>query len=379
MKKKVCFVNDDFSLGGIQKVNVYLGEELVLNKQDVYFYASAINPKNFYKIEISKLYLAKYTIMNNLDNILHKIQRKIIKNLNREFTLKKNDVVVKKLISFLKEKNIDTVVLNGPIFISYIPFIKEAIPTIKCIGWLHNSYKVYLGNDKNSYTRFFRKSFLKGLAVSDQNVCLTHEDLSAYQKFNKKTVCIYNPVTMKVKGKADLNKKNISFLSRVAVQHKGLDYLAEISSMLPKEWTIKFGGNGNKKENETFNNYIEKYNSKKNIDLLGALDEFGVKKVFENSSIYLMTSRWEGMPLVLAEAMSFGLPIIAFDQTGSREVLGNGKYGIIVEQGNINEMNSQLKRLISSKELREEFSKKSLIRINDFNIELIARKWLEII
>lgn len=379
MKKKVCFVNDDFSLGGIQKVNVYLGEELVLNKQDVYFYASAINPKNFYKIEISKLYLAKYTIMNNLDNILHKIQRKIIKNLNREFTLKKNDVIVKKLISFLKEKNIDTVVLNGPIFISYIPFIKEAIPTIKCIGWLHNSYKVYLGNDKNSYTRFFRKSFLKGLAVSDQNVCLTHEDLSAYQKFNKKTVCIYNPVTMKVKGKADLNKKNISFLSRVAVQHKGLDYLAEISSMLPKEWTIKFGGNGNKKENETFNNYIEKYNSKKNIDLLGALDEFGVKKVFENSSIYLMTSRWEGMPLVLAEAMSFGLPIIAFDQTGSREVLGNGKYGIIVEQGNINEMNSQLKRLISSKELREEFSKKSLMRINDFNIELIARKWLEII
>ena len=77
-----------------------------------------------------------------------------------------------------------------------------------------------------------------------------------------------------------------------------------------------------------------------------------------NSSIYVMTSRWEGMPLVLAEAMNFGLPIIAIEQTGANEVLKNGEYGIVIEQGNIIEFNKQLNRLIEDKKLREYYQKK---------------------
>lgn len=66
-----------------------------------------------------------------------------------------------------------------------------------------------------------------------------------------------------------------------------------------------------------------------------------------------MTSRWEGFGLVLTEAMSFGLPIIAFENSGSNEVLDNGKYGIVVEQGNVEEFSRELNRMISDYDLRK--------------------------
>lgn len=66
-----------------------------------------------------------------------------------------------------------------------------------------------------------------------------------------------------------------------------------------------------------------------------------------------MTSRWEGMPLVLAEAMSFGLPIIAYEQSGSDEVLEHGDYGILVSNGNIDSMVENLSLLMASLDLRK--------------------------
>ena len=92
-----------------------------------------------------------------------------------------------------------------------------------------------------------------------------------------------------------------------------------------------------------------------------------------------MTSRWEGFGLVLTEAMSFGLPIISFDNSGANEVLDNGKYGLLVEQGNVENFSKELNRMISSYELRKEYSQKSLERIIDFDIEHIIKQWDDIL
>lgn len=377
--KRVCFVNDDFSMGGIQKVNVYLGEEIAKNGVEVFFYTTKEEPSIFYKIEKGSIYRATYTRNEKIYKDLQRAVRKIKRTIRMEYGFNKRDVIIRKLIRFLEHKEINTVLLNGPVLISYIPIIKEQLPHIRCIGWIHNSYRVYLENDYNSYTKHFRTSFFKGLISADKIVCLTNIDLVEYKKFNKNTVCIYNPLTLSVNGAADLESKNIAFLCRVAIQHKGLDYLAEIASCLPEPWKIAFGGNGTLKNKRIFKDNINKFRANNKIDILGAMDEYGIKKLFESSSVYLMTSRWEGMPLVLAEAMSFGLPIIAFDQSGSREVLADGKYGILVEQGNVSKMNHQLRRLMDSPTLREEYSQKSLDRVKHFNIKTIAEKWLEIL
>lgn len=92
-----------------------------------------------------------------------------------------------------------------------------------------------------------------------------------------------------------------------------------------------------------------------------------------------MTSRWEGMPLVLAEAMSFGLPIVAFEQSGSSEVLDDGKYGILVENGNVEAMITELLKLVENPELRKIYQRKSLERVQNFKVEILQKQWQNII
>ena len=61
------------------------------------------------------------------------------------------------------------------------------------------------------------------------------------------------------------------------------------------------------------------------------------------------------------------------------EVLKNGEYGIVIEQGNIIEFNKQLNRLIEDRKLREDYQKKSLKRVKDFSVDSIAKQWIELI
>ncbi len=92
-----------------------------------------------------------------------------------------------------------------------------------------------------------------------------------------------------------------------------------------------------------------------------------------------MTSRWEGFPLVLAEAMNFGLPIISFENGGSNEVLENGKYGKLVEQGNVELFSEELNRMISDIQLRKEYAVKSLQRAKSLQLDSIIKQWEKIL
>jgi Glycosyltransferase len=100
-----------------------------------------------------------------------------------------------------------------------------------------------------------------------------------------------------------------------------------------------------------------------------------LKKHYLKSSIYLMTSRYEGFGLVLLEAMNFGLPIIAFSQSGSKEILNNGKYGILVSNGDVEAMYEKLLDFINDVNLREEYQQKSIKRVKDFSLDAITKQW----
>ena len=92
-----------------------------------------------------------------------------------------------------------------------------------------------------------------------------------------------------------------------------------------------------------------------------------------------MTSRFEGFGLVLVEAMSFGLPIVAFEQSGSRYVLDDGNNGILVKNGDVEEMVKQLTRLINDFEERKRYQEKSLERLQNFTLDRISEEWEKIL
>ncbi len=101
---------------------------------------------------------------------------------------------------------------------------------------------------------------------------------------------------------------------------------------------------------------------------------------YMNADIYVMTSRFEGLPLVLIEAQSFGLPCVSFDcPTGPREVITHGENGLLVEVGNTKKMAQELFRVARSKELYASCSKSAKETSKKYSPNEVTDKWLEIL
>jgi glycosyltransferase involved in cell wall biosynthesis len=87
---------------------------------------------------------------------------------------------------------------------------------------------------------------------------------------------------------------------------------------------------GNGPDQQAYENYSRKCNVKQNVHLLTAVSDIDLKTVYENCEFFVLPSCFEGLPLVLLEAMSYGKPSIATNVGGVCEVIENGFNGIIV-------------------------------------------------
>ena len=101
-----------------------------------------------------------------------------------------------------------------------------------------------------------------------------------------------------------------------------------------------------------------------------------ISKEYSNSSIFALSSRFEGFSLVLLEAMQHGLPCIAFDcPFGPSDVIENNKCGYVIDNNNINLFAEKLCNLIESVELRSNFSDAARKRAKLYNIDVIMERW----
>lgn len=370
---RIAIVGDNFDMGGIQRVSKVIGEKIA-ESHEVYFY-SVYNTNNYYDIETNLVDASFPSAVEFFLRVYSKTLRTVESVMKKgEFSqVRYKKVFFNRLVHFIEKNNIDIVILTSPVLITSIFYLKRNTKA-KYIAWLHNNYDTYI----NQYTKGYNQEFYKGLKSADQVVCLTKYDYTKYSMINDKTTYIYNPLTIDNKDISELTNKKICFTGRIEFQHKGIDRLIKVARYLPADWKIELAGTGKKEQVSKLKKIIKTEHLEQKIIFKGPLKEKLIHHYLE-SSIYLMTSRWEGMPLVLAEAMSFGLPIVAFEQTGSTEVLDDGKFGILVENGNIEEMVKQLNKLTSSFDLRKKYQKLSLQRVQDFDMKKIIGKWLSLI
>ena len=102
------------------------------------------------------------------------------------------------------------------------------------------------------------------------------------------------------------------------------------------DWSLIIVGDGDEKEN--LENLVSQYKLNKYIKFTGFLTQDKLKDVYINSSLYVMTSLEESFGLVLLEAMSYGIPCIAFDSAlGAKEIIDD-KSGILIKNRNLEEM-----------------------------------------
>lgn len=110
--------------------------------------------------------------------------------------------------------------------------------------------------------------------------------------------------------------------------------------------------------------------------------EFPVKDIaakYAESSVFVLSSRFEGFGLVIVEAMACGLPVVSFDcPCGPKDIISDHVDGILVKTGDVEELARQISYLIEHDEIREQMGKRALENVQRYKIENIAILWREL-
>ena len=206
----------------------------------------------------------------------------------------------------------------------------------------------------------------------DRFVVLTHEDATYWKGMNNLTV-IPNPITINNGEQSNCTKKRVIAVGRYTYQ-KGFDLLIKTWEIVNKEhpdWKLHIFGGG---DNQLYANIADSLSLKDVVTCHGPVDN--IRNEYLNSSIYVLSSRFEGFGLVLAEAMSVGLAPIAFTcPCGPRDIIHDGEDGILCENGNIEKLAESICQLIENEQLRQEMGQKAAQNIQRYTIDNIMKQW----
>lgn len=369
----ISFVLDKLDMGGLQRVNTIIANELS-KTHDVSIIVFE-KDENFYPLENN----IKILSLTNKFSIKFIHSLKAINYIYKKIMGRSSNLVVNiqvyYLIKVLKKEKIDEIVVSGPALL-FVRKLKKIMPGLRVNMWMHSSADKYL----NIYFKNSLQEFTKSMNNADVIIALTDIDKVAFSKYNHNVVRIYNPLTMnKEMISSDFSNQTILSVGRIDPYTKGLDYLLEVAKMLPNSWTITLIGDGSKQSLEWLKKNIIENNLQDKVIFKGVMFGEQLEEYYSKATMYIMTSRWEGFGLVLLEAMSFSLPIISFKHNGSKEILGNGKYGILIENGNTMSMSVAINELINNKEVLAKYSQKSRERVEKFTIANIILEWEKIL
>lgn len=211
----------------------------------------------------------------------------------------------------------------------------------------------------------------------DRFVVLTEEDRTYWGNIPNIWV-IPNARTYTFERPADLNSKVVMAVGRYDYQ-KGFERLidawAKVCSKV-NDWKLEIIGDGNLRQNMI--RQIEK-NGLGNRIILKKLSADQMKDAYMNASVFVLSSRFEGLPMVLLEAQAAGLPIVCFDcKCGPRDVVTDGIDGFLVEEGNVTALSDALLHVIQDDVLRFRMGKSAYEHSNRYEEFVVMKKWTDL-
>lgn len=293
---------------------------------------------------------------------------------------KKNILFKKRLKAFLRSNPQDVIVTLMDRYVPAILSLSEKSVTV----YEHHFNKFAMYDLRESRTKQFLQQMVYNIKdwyytkfyyrKLDIFAVLTEEDKDYWGNCFKNIVCMPNSITYNTNRTATLNNKRVITVGRLTYQ-KGYDRLIKVWCGIEQkfpEWQLHIYGNGEDKD--MLLTMIEN-NGLKNVKIFPPTTE--IEDRLLDASIYVMTSRFEGLPMVLLEAMAVGLPLVSFDcKCGPKDVIDDKINGYLIPDGDLKLMEERICNLMYDETIRKQQGYESKKAAKRFSHEEIMKKWI---
>lgn len=384
---KICLVTSSvFTHGGEQRVTVIIANELV-KQHEVILYTMdteqerAANPYGLdEKIEI------RYTKQPEF-GILNRIARRVVREINEKTSFMYQNKCFYGLLEYayfqkkwqdlwveeLSKETYDIIIGVSGGNSMRLGLIADRL-NCKTVGWEHNAYEAYF-ETPGLYFWHMDQVFGASARKLDHCVVLNHYIAKKYQEaFGVDCDVIYNPRSFVSEEKSELKNKTFVGCGRFITQ-KGFDLLLQSFAQFAEwdsQWNLILVGDGEMRPK--LEAFIKEYGLEERVHITGYTNE--VRKYLREASVYVLSSRWEGFPMVLTEAFEMGLPVVAYNITAVEPLVTDGKQGMLAKTFDTQEFAEKMLGMskLPQEEL-ERMSEEARKMAETLAIEHIIEKW----
>lgn len=222
--------------------------------------------------------------------------------------------------------------------------------------------------------RLWRRKMDKLVGQLDALVLLTQHDADSWSGLTR-TVVIPNSLPFFPEKPSTCNQKQVIFVGRLNEQ-KGLEYLVktwEHVHQKHKDWILQIYGDGDQRD--LLHRLIREAKMEDTVIVNQPTRQ--IMDRYLESSIFLLTSRFEGFGMVLIEAMACGVPVVSFDcPWGPADIIKNGEDGFLVGYLNTIEAAEKVVQLIESPELRKKMGIRARENVQRYSRNTVMKQWI---
>ena len=279
----------------------------------------------------------------------------------------------KTMIDYIKNSDSDIIISTRDISNEWLG--EYAPVNVLKIGWEHNHYH----GDYN-----YAHGIVRSASHLHYLVLVSDSLRKYYKKELAKTKCrcvfIPNIIDSVPEKCARLNEKRLVSVGRLSPEKGFIDLLRVYNVLVKKhpDWKLDIIGDGVEKGN--LENYINEHKLNDNVTLHGFQKKDYIDNVLSKSSIYVMTSHTESFGIVLIEAMSHGLPCVAFDSAeGAKELIDSGMNGYLIKHRNFSAMIKKIEDLMNKKDIRKKIGLAGRKSVKKYTKDVVKLEWFDLL
>jgi glycosyltransferase involved in cell wall biosynthesis len=365
-EKTVYFLVDSLGLGGSERTAVHL-MQLLFDLEGLRVHIIIVGRTD------NRISKKNYTIPKHVtvSNILSKNYGKFLK-------LILTPIVFLKIVYVCKMRKND-IIVSFHDYSNLINVLLKKYRNTTCVTQ-ERKYSICYFGSKNFYMKYYLKFVFNASDTVIVNDYEIKKSLISDYGITSNIDILNNYVEMQLSDdvlKPEYKKVVFITVGRLTKEKNTIDVIHSFSLMHKPGYYLQIIGDG--PEYQALIRLVKSLKMEKHIVFLGQIGD--VQKYLATADIFVFSSLNEGFPNVVLEAMSCGLPIISYKfKAGITSILENGKIGILVKIGDVNEFALKMQLLAEDLELREGYAHKSRIKVLEYsNKSNYVKEFLRII